>query len=111
VYVINQQRVAVKNAAKPEQVAQAQERETRGREREINDIAWVLSTPNGRRFLWRYLEMCGLYRTSFTGSSETFYLEGMRNIGLKLLADITETSPEQYLLMMKEAKERENKNV
>lgn len=106
-----QQKVAVKNAADTDQVKRAKEKELRGKERDNNDIAWVLSTPQGRRFLWRYLETCHIFSTSFTGSSETFFKEGERNIGLKLLADITECNAESYLLMMKEAKERENKNV
>lgn len=109
--MLNQQRSAVKNAADPEQVKSAKERELRGREQELNDIAWVLSNPSGRRMLWHYLSHCGIFKTSFTGSSETFYLEGKRSVGLKLLADITECNPDAYLQMMKEAKERELKNV
>lgn len=104
------QRVAVKNAADVEQVKKAKEKSVFGRDLEISDVAHVLSSPHGRRFLWRYLGICGVYKTSFTGSSETFYLEGQRNIGLKILADITECNPEAYILMMKEAKQREANN-
>jgi hypothetical protein len=103
-------RVAVKNAADADQVQSAKEKDKRGRERDLADVHHILSSPGGRRFLWRYLELCGVYRSSFTGSSETFYLEGQRNIGLKLLADITEADPESYMLMMKEAKRREEIN-
>lgn len=106
----HQQKSAVKNAADVEQVKHAKEKQVSRREREINDMAFILNTAQGRRLLWRYLEICGVFKSSFTGSSETFYLEGQRNVGLKILADITETSPEAYMLMMKEAKNREVNN-
>jgi hypothetical protein len=108
--MIQTSRTRVKNAADETEVNKAREFEKIGRERELADMQHILGSPQGRRFLWRYLETCGIYRSSFTGSSETFYLEGQRNIGLKLLADITEASPESYMLMMKEQKQRENNN-
>ena len=108
--MIQTSRAQVKNAADESDVNKAREKEKFGRERELSDIQHILSTAQGRRFLWRYLETCGIYRSSFTGSSETFYLEGQRNIGLKLLADITEASPESYMLMMKAQKQREKNN-
>lgn len=94
----------VKNAANQEQVQQAEGKVRKTREGELLDMKWILSEPMGRRFLWRYLDICGVFRSSFTGSSDTFFREGERNIGLKLLADINESHPEAYLLMMKEAK-------
>jgi hypothetical protein len=103
-------KVAVKNAADESEVNKAREKEKFGRDAELADMQHVLNSIQGRRLLWRYLETCGIYKSSFTGSSETFYLEGQRNIGLKLLADITEASPESYMLMMKEQKQRDKNN-
>lgn len=100
----------VKNAANQEQVQQAEGKVRKTREQELIDIKWILSEPIGRRFLWRYLDICGVFRSSFTQSSETFFLEGQRNIGLKILADINEAHPEAYLLMMKESKGEQNDN-
>jgi len=95
----------VGNAADPEQVKEADSKAKRGRERELDDVHFILRHPEGRRFVWRYLEECGVYKTSFTESNKhTFFLEGIRNVGLKLLTDINEASPESLLLMMKEAK-------
>lgn len=100
-------RARVKNAADEGQVKDAKEREKLGLEKDQNDLRWVMSMPQGRRFLWRILEGCGIYKSSFTGSSETFFLEGQRNVGLKLLAEIMEADSESYMLMQREARARE----
>lgn len=72
------------------------------REREVNDLKSVMATPNGRRFVWRLLEKTGLYKSSMTGNSQTFFLEGQRNIGLYLLAQINDHCLEEYVLMLGE---------
>lgn len=63
-----------------------------------------MNTEQGRRFIWRLLGLCGVYRTSFTGNSGTFFNEGARNIGLMVLADVQEVALDAYLQMVKEAK-------
>lgn len=55
--------------------------------------------------MWKLLAETGLYKTSFTGNSETFFREGARNVGLKLMAQIHELTPDAYGLMLKESKE------
>lgn len=96
----------VRNAADPDQVKNAKARVKRTREREIQDITWVLSTKMGRRFFWRYLEMTGLFRTSMDAAmNRTFFNEGERNVGLRLMADLDEAQPEAFILMKKESKE------
>ena len=95
----------VKNAADPEQVKKAKEKEETLDDRRLNDIREVLNTVRGRRFYWRYLGICGVYRTSLADQHQIFYNEGMRNIGLQLLADVNEAAPEAYLLMLKENQE------
>jgi hypothetical protein len=75
-------------------------------EQNIADVAMLLSTRPGRRFIWRYLETCGVFRTSFDNSgSVTAYNEGRREIGLRMLADVNEAAPDQYLVMLRESKE------
>lgn len=94
----------VKNVADPEQVKKADQSEKFGRELEIDDMKFVLSSKQGRRLLWKYLSFCGVYQSSFRTSAEIYYLEGQRAVGLKLLGDIHEASPEAYMQMMKENK-------
>ncbi|CAB4124532.1 hypothetical protein UFOVP65_11 [uncultured Caudovirales phage] len=69
---------------------------------EQEDFKWLMGSKRGRRIVWRLLERTGVYRSSFTGNSETFFREGQRNVGLMLMAQINEHAPDQYALMLKE---------
>lgn len=71
---------------------------------EEEDLKWVMSNKRGRRFVWRLLDRAGIYRSSFTGNSTTFFNEGQRNIGLMLVAEIHRSCPDQYTQMIKEYK-------
>jgi hypothetical protein len=67
-----------------------------------DDLRLVMSQQGGRRFVWRYLDRAGLWRSSFTGDREgTDFREGMRNVALMLWADLQKACPE-YLLRMQE---------
>lgn len=74
------------------------------RDQETNDLKSVLSTPAGRRFVWRQLAEAGVFRTSFVplASDSTAYNEGRRSLGIALLAEITTETPHSYLLMQQE---------
>ena len=100
-----EKKALVGNAADEEQVKEAKKKEKRGRERDLEDLGVVLSGPAGRRFVWRYLGACGVFKTSMTGDSYTYFNEGRRDVGLQLLADVMEADPNAYLLMTKEAKQ------
>jgi hypothetical protein len=69
---------------------------------EQDDFKWLMGSKRGRRIVWRLLERTGVFRTSFTGNSETFFREGQRNVGLMLMAQIHEVCPDQYAVMLKE---------
>ena len=75
------------------------------RQLEVEDFKWLMGNKQGRRFVWRMLEMCGVFRSTFRLNNEMAFLEGMRNVGLKLMADIHETCPEKYHVMVKEAED------
>lgn len=75
---------------------------------EAADFKWVMGNKRGRRFVWRLLERAGVFRSSFTGNSETFFREGARNVGLQVLAQIHEHCPGSYLLMLQEQKSNDD---
>jgi hypothetical protein len=70
--------------------------------KEQNELAYLMGLPEFRSFVWWVLEQTHIYKTSFTGNSETFFREGERNIGLKVFSRVQEASPESYAAMVKE---------
>lgn len=64
---------------------------------EISDLLEVMATPAGRRFVWRQLEIAGVYLACYTPEAE-----GGRRIGLLLLADLVSECPREYLAMQSE---------
>ena len=53
----------------------------------------LLDSETGRRFVWWLLEQAHVFQNSFTGNSNTFFLEGERNVGLKVFALCMEADP------------------
>lgn len=68
---------------------------------------FVMSTPEGRSFVWDVLASTGLFRQSYVPDSNgTAFNEGQRSVGLRMYADLETHCPEQYLLMQREAVQR-----
>lgn len=101
----------MRNAADETQVKRSAEADKFQRDQELRDMKTILEYPFGRRLVWRYLGLAGVFKLSFTGNSETFFNEGQRNIGLKLLADVMEAKPDAYQIMAEEAKKEEEKRI
>lgn len=97
----------VRNASDPAQVERNRKEIAKRSKRDRSDLLRLLEIPEFRRFAWRYLGFSKLFETSFTGNSTTFFNEGMRSVGLKLLHEITTTDPAAYLKMMNEARDSE----
>ena len=67
----------------------------------------VMSTIEGRTFIWDFLASCHIFTTTFTGDALTSaFAEGERNVGQRLLSDIMVVCPDQYIQAMREANER-----
>lgn len=79
-----------------------QKARNRDRDQEAEDMRWAMAQPQGRRLMSRILGLCGVYRSSYTGNSETFFREGMRNIGLILVADMQTLTPEDFVKLLQE---------
>jgi hypothetical protein len=58
--------------------------------------------PGMRDLLWHVLSMCNVWGGTFTGNSQTFYLEGKRQVGIELLQLIEEVDPTLFPRMMLE---------
>jgi len=73
-------------------------------ERELNDLRFVLSYPEGRRVMWKILSEAGVFRGSWTGvASSTDHNEGKRYIGLGILETVMKARPEAFLQMMNDS--------
>lgn len=87
---------------------QKEQRDEEGRRRaerqaQIEDVKWLLSHPQGRRFIWRLLEKAGIYRSTFNSDhSASAFAEGVRSVGLMIIADVFAADPDAYATMMKE---------
>lgn len=72
--------------------------------RELGDIAFIMKSVEGRRFIYNLLEKSYIFRTTMQGNSWSFFYEGMRNLGLIVYQDIMESCPDRYIEMCREAK-------
>jgi hypothetical protein len=76
------------------------------RENEVADIKWVMSSKKGRRLMWRWLGISGVFRLSFDQNAMRMaFNEGNRNLGLQLLTEVMDLCPEMFPVMEKEQRE------
>lgn len=100
-------RALVHNAADPTQVGRGDRTEKRRIRRRQELYRAQLATAVGRAFCWDVLEDVGLYQTAFRPSgSETAFLCGEQNVGLRLRGRLIEADDEAYQLMETEARAR-----
>lgn len=77
----------------------------RKRKEELTDIRTVLASSSGRNFLWRLLDKCGVFESTFTNDSlKMSYLSGQQDIGHFIMSEIVETDDRLLFKMMKENK-------
>lgn len=79
-------------------------------EKEIGGYtAHIMSTVNGRGWMYDLLESCHVFASSFdTNALSMAFNEGSRNVGLRVLASIMATAPDEYVRMMREKNERDH---
>jgi hypothetical protein len=71
-----------------------------------DDVRAVLSTIEGRRFLWRLLEAGGLWGPSYAETATaTAYNEGRRSVAINLMLELQRVAPERYLQALREHQE------
>ena len=69
----------------------------------------LLHEDKGKRLVWWLLEQTHVFQSSFTGNSTTFFMEGERNIGLKLFALCMEAEPMFMQQLIDFTREQEKK--
>lgn len=72
-------------------------------ERSDENFRKILKMYEGRELLFEILEMAGIYQTTFSEeASITAFQEGMRQIGLRLIAKIDHVDQNAYATMRRE---------
>lgn len=71
-------------------------------------VRTIMRSVQGRQWINNLLARCHLYESTFCDDAlRTAFSEGERNIGLMLQATIVRTSPDELILMMREAHARD----
>lgn len=86
---------------------QVQDRTRRVKDRDRDNevtIKTFMSHKSGRAWMWDHLSACGLYRLSARAGDAhmTYFNEGERNVGLRLLAQLRRACPEFHAIMTEE---------
>lgn len=65
------------------------------------EVRAILDNPLTRKWIWRQLAECGIFRISFVPDNQhkTAFNEGARNVGLRMLSDFKTYAPDLYILM------------
>lgn len=93
------------NAADEAEIKTAKDRETLRRQRDEEDMRFLLGTAQGRRFIYRKICECGVFVANTQTNSQVYVREGQRFVGLAMFEEIMAIDPDVFALMMKEAKE------
>lgn len=91
--------------SKDEQKLLKQKKENElARLKDQDDILWILSTAKGRRFLWKLISECGIYRTPYVpkDTTETHVRIGKQQIGYGLVGWICAAKKDAVLQMQNE---------
>lgn len=85
----------------------AEQQPTEQQLQDIADFKWLMGDQRGRRFMWRTLGHCRLFQSSIGPTDAvTNYNEGQRNVGLLLLSQVNDLTPNLYAVMAAENVER-----
>lgn len=93
------------NASDPRSVRKAKQSEKQKEREERKDLECILSTIQGRRFVWKQLTEAGCFRLDWEADKHGFndFCTGRRSLGLKLMAEVHALDPALYTQMAREA--------
>ena len=69
----------------------------------INDLAEIVSTEPGRRWVYSIIERCHIFQPVMTGNSYTFFNDGMRQIGLMVIGELARVDKDLFGKMFAES--------
>jgi hypothetical protein len=91
------------NAADRKNVRAAEKAAKREAQERHNLLVATMSSTSGRKWIHDLLFSCHVFRASFSNDPlEMAFREGERNVGLRILDDLMQACPDDYVLMMRE---------
>jgi len=66
------------------------------------DLKYLLNHPSGIRFIKDLFTEAHIFTTTFTGSSQGMFLEGKRDLALKVLRRVRKLAPNKVVDLMTE---------
>jgi len=78
------------------------------REQELEDVKTILKHPAGIRFFKRLIREGRIFSSTFTGNSQSFFLEGKRALVLKIYVDVVKVAPDKVPSILFVEKEGES---
>lgn len=73
-------------------------------ESHAEDLRKIMATPGGRRWIGKLIDSCGILQGGFVGSSEVYYRQGRRDVGLQIMQELQAFCPDEYIQMLQEAR-------
>lgn len=93
------------DASDPKELRDAVKKEKTREQVAKDGLLATMSTVSGRAWLHSFLLKCAPFRSPFSSDAlQMSFNAGEANIGLQLIAEMDEASPDLYLQMMKENK-------
>lgn len=90
--------------ADQDEVRQSRQLEELDEAAKVRQLGAILKSEDVRDYLWRLLHSCHVYSSVANANFGTMsLLEGRRQVGLQLLAEICEADPNAEMLMRKKA--------
>lgn len=88
------------DASNRKQIRAAEKAAERLEQDRIEFIRAALATTQGRTWFYHFLADCGVFQIDPTFEpNRDYFALGMRNVGLKVFADIKSNCPDLYILM------------
>lgn len=95
------------NAADAAAIAEKREKDRVARLQLLADVKEILNTPAGMRFFKWLLDKAYVFKTTFTGNSRSYFLEGHRNLGLMVFELLMNVAPEKLAKLAELTKDKE----
>lgn len=95
------------DTSEPREVNKARKKAARTRADRLHFVEAAMTTEQGRAWFYDTLVHCRVFNTPYSDNPyDTAMRCGMQNIGLRILADIQDAAPLNYITMISENKSK-----